>query len=149
MICPQECREKMSFFVAEASESESSSTNLEEVVDKQGTKQNEEDNRVQMAGLFLISTLDGLTDKLWCKLGADITDYFNYGFNERTWKVYSAMQKRSNPNYNKNAKSKDERREQRDGPLSLSRIDMIQINTSLGVTTSIWIQNALLIMLDA
>ena len=28
-----------------------------------------------------------LEDKPWRKPGADITDYFNYGFNEDTWKV--------------------------------------------------------------
>ena len=26
--------------------------------------------------------------------GADITDYFNYGFNEDTWKVYCEKQKK-------------------------------------------------------
>lgn len=26
-------------------------------------------------------------------LGADITDYFNYGFNEVTWRAYCAQQK--------------------------------------------------------
>lgn len=31
--------------------------------------------------------LSTLEDKPWRKPGADITDYFNYGFNEDTWKV--------------------------------------------------------------
>lgn len=31
--------------------------------------------------------LSSLEDKPWRKPGADITDYFNYGFNEDTWKV--------------------------------------------------------------
>ncbi|CDS06550.1 hypothetical protein LRAMOSA09078 [Lichtheimia ramosa] len=37
--------------------------------------------------------LDGLDDKPWRKPGADITDYFNYGFNEVTWRAYCAQQK--------------------------------------------------------
>ncbi|KAI7908271.1 Fip1 motif-domain-containing protein, partial [Cokeromyces recurvatus] len=32
-------------------------------------------------------------DKPWRKPGADITDYFNYGFNEITWRAYCAKQK--------------------------------------------------------
>ncbi|UYV81037.1 hypothetical protein LAZ67_19002593 [Cordylochernes scorpioides] len=32
--------------------------------------------------------LDSLEDKPWRKPGADITDYFNYGFNEDTWRSY-------------------------------------------------------------
>ncbi|GIY07915.1 pre-mRNA 3'-end-processing factor FIP1 [Caerostris darwini] len=32
--------------------------------------------------------LDTIEDKPWRKPGADITDYFNYGFNEDTWKAY-------------------------------------------------------------
>ncbi|KAJ1982488.1 cleavage polyadenylation factor subunit fip1 [Dimargaris xerosporica] len=31
-------------------------------------------------------------DKPWEKPGADITDYFNYGFNEKTWQEYCAKQ---------------------------------------------------------
>ncbi|XP_050307408.1 pre-mRNA 3'-end-processing factor FIP1 [Anthonomus grandis grandis] len=38
--------------------------------------------------------LDGLEDKPWRKPGADITDYFNFGFNEDTWKAYCERQKR-------------------------------------------------------
>lgn len=33
-------------------------------------------------------------DKPWRKPGADITDYFNYGFNEETWIAYCAKQKK-------------------------------------------------------
>lgn len=32
-------------------------------------------------------------DKPWLKPGADITDYFNYGFTEKTWLKYCEMQK--------------------------------------------------------
>lgn len=38
--------------------------------------------------------LDALEDKPWRKPGADITDYFNYGFNEDTWRAYCERQKR-------------------------------------------------------
>jgi len=37
--------------------------------------------------------LDDVEDKPWRKPGADITDYFNYGFNEITWRSYCAKQK--------------------------------------------------------
>jgi len=37
--------------------------------------------------------LDSFEDKPWRKPGADITDYFNYGFNENTWKRYCNKQK--------------------------------------------------------
>ena len=32
-------------------------------------------------------------DKPWRKPGADITDYFNFGFNEQTWRAYCNKQK--------------------------------------------------------
>lgn len=32
-------------------------------------------------------------DKPWRKPGADITDYFNFGFNENTWRLYCTKQK--------------------------------------------------------
>lgn len=38
--------------------------------------------------------IDILDDKPWRKPGADITDYFNYGFTEETWKLYCEKQKR-------------------------------------------------------
>ncbi|XP_003741701.1 pre-mRNA 3'-end-processing factor FIP1 [Galendromus occidentalis] len=38
--------------------------------------------------------IDSLEDKPWRKPGADITDYFNYGFTEDTWKVYCDRQRR-------------------------------------------------------
>lgn len=34
--------------------------------------------------------LETIKDKPWRKPGADISDYFNYGFTEDTWKVYCA-----------------------------------------------------------
>ncbi|XP_023245247.1 pre-mRNA 3'-end-processing factor FIP1 isoform X2 [Copidosoma floridanum] len=38
--------------------------------------------------------LDQLEDKPWRQPGADITDFFNYGFNEDTWRAYCERQKR-------------------------------------------------------
>ncbi|KAJ3410267.1 cleavage polyadenylation factor subunit fip1 [Chytridiales sp. JEL 0842] len=38
--------------------------------------------------------LDSFEDKPWRKPGADITDYFNFGFNESTWREYCMKQKR-------------------------------------------------------
>ncbi|KCZ76430.1 hypothetical protein H311_02571 [Anncaliia algerae PRA109] len=37
--------------------------------------------------------IDNMEDKPWNKPGADITDYFNYGFNETTWKKYCIAQR--------------------------------------------------------
>lgn len=37
-----------------------------------------------------ISTFE---DRPWCLPGADITDYFNYGFNEDTWSLYCERQR--------------------------------------------------------
>lgn len=39
-------------------------------------------------------SLDSLEDKPWRKPGADITDYFNYGFNELSWQSYCERQRR-------------------------------------------------------
>nr|CAG4650421.1 EOG090X0BVA [Sida crystallina] len=39
-------------------------------------------------------SLDSLEEKPWRKPGADITDYFNYGFNEMTWQSYCDRQRR-------------------------------------------------------
>ncbi|KAI8915170.1 Fip1 motif-domain-containing protein [Powellomyces hirtus] len=38
--------------------------------------------------------LESLDDKPWRRPGADITDFFNYGFNEQSWKAYCSKQKR-------------------------------------------------------
>jgi len=39
-------------------------------------------------------SVDSLEEKPWRKPGADITDYFNYGFNESTWQAYCERQRR-------------------------------------------------------
>lgn len=38
--------------------------------------------------------IEAIEDKPWRKPGADITDYFNYGFSEETWRTYCERQKR-------------------------------------------------------
>lgn len=38
--------------------------------------------------------IEAIEDKPWRKPGADITDYFNYGFSEETWRSYCERQKR-------------------------------------------------------
>lgn len=38
--------------------------------------------------------LNSLEDKPWRKPGADLSDYFNYGFDEDTWKSYCELQKK-------------------------------------------------------
>ena len=47
--------------------------------------------------------LDSLEDKPWRKPGADITDYFNYGFTEETWKIYCDRQRRLRNEMNSNS----------------------------------------------
>uniref|UniRef100_A0A1B0GK29 Pre-mRNA polyadenylation factor Fip1 domain-containing protein n=1 Tax=Lutzomyia longipalpis TaxID=7200 RepID=A0A1B0GK29_LUTLO len=39
-------------------------------------------------------SIDSLEEKPWRMPGADITDYFNYGFNEDTWRAYCERQKK-------------------------------------------------------
>ena len=51
---------------------------------------------VQVQGEGSASVYDADTvddDKPWLKPGADITDYFNYGFDEETWKIYCEKQR--------------------------------------------------------
>uniref|UniRef100_A0A8D0C4L5 Pre-mRNA polyadenylation factor Fip1 domain-containing protein n=1 Tax=Salvator merianae TaxID=96440 RepID=A0A8D0C4L5_SALMN len=38
--------------------------------------------------------LESFEDKPWRKPGADLSDYFNYGFNEETWRAYCEKQRR-------------------------------------------------------
>lgn len=38
--------------------------------------------------------IESLEEKPWRKPGADLSDYFNYGFTEETWAAYCARQKR-------------------------------------------------------
>ena len=48
----------------------------------------------QHEGVDIIDVdLDSFEDKPWRKAGADLTDYFNFGFNEQSWKAYCDKQK--------------------------------------------------------
>lgn len=60
-----------------------------------------EDAPAQNAELLETYTVDcdNLSEKPWNKPGEDITDYFNYGFNESTWKEYLEKQKRLRDEY--------------------------------------------------
>lgn len=40
-------------------------------------------------GIFDVN-IDTFMEKPWNVPGVDITDYFNFGFNESTWKLYCA-----------------------------------------------------------
>ena len=48
----------------------------------------------QLDGTSILDVdLDSFEEKPWKKPGADITDYFNYGFHEYTWHLYCQKQK--------------------------------------------------------
>ncbi|KAL0216909.1 hypothetical protein RCL1_007392 [Eukaryota sp. TZLM3-RCL] len=36
--------------------------------------------------------IDSVHDKAWRRQGSDVSDYFNYGFNEQTWRLYCKKQ---------------------------------------------------------
>lgn len=59
--------------------------------------------------------IDNITDKPWCKPGADITDYFNYGFNETTWRQYCGKQKKLREDYKDKGGREGGRERERDG----------------------------------
>ena len=48
----------------------------------------------QLNGISILETdLESFEDRPWRKPGADITDYFNYGFTEATWRQYCMKQR--------------------------------------------------------
>ncbi|OLY81382.1 Pre-mRNA polyadenylation factor fip1 [Smittium mucronatum] len=49
------------------------------------------------------------TEKPWRDPGSDITDYFNFGFTEQTWRIYCVKQKRLRERYNANSLTIDDR----------------------------------------
>ena len=57
-------------------------------VPQQKIKQEQNQNAVSIYDL----EIEELEEKPWRAEGADITDYFNYGFNEETWKEYCRKQ---------------------------------------------------------
>lgn len=73
------------------SEEESSSLSLELVVDKAQDEQAREDN-MQNNNMYDYDP-ETMKDKPWLKPGANISDYFNYGFTERTWRKYCETQR--------------------------------------------------------
>lgn len=77
-------------FISDSSEDSSSGT-VELVVDKN----KEEYRNAELARENNIYNFDAETikDKPWLKPGADITDYFNYGFTEQSWMKYCEMQR--------------------------------------------------------
>lgn len=74
-----------------SSEEDSSEFSLELVVDK--SKEEASPNEGGIDANLYDFDLDTIKDKPWLKPGADITDYFNYGFTEKTWKKYCDMQR--------------------------------------------------------
>jgi pre-mRNA 3'-end-processing factor FIP1 len=86
--------DKDEFVVGEDQES----SDIELVIDKKEKKAEEEQKSEDVAGAQSIFDYDieSMADKPWNKPGADITDYFNYGFNETTWREYCSMQRRRN-----------------------------------------------------
>lgn len=79
------------FFVGDRDD-ENTSSDLELIIDK--IPQKEEQKEEAEGQSILDYDIESFTDKPWNKPGADITDYFNYGFNETTWREYCSMQKR-------------------------------------------------------
>ncbi|WUR02201.1 FIP1-like 1 protein [Vairimorpha necatrix] len=75
------------FVINENYHSSEDSNELELVIDKNNKEALEDEKNLFE---FDITKLD---EKPWNKPGEDITDYFNYGFNETTWKEYCNMQK--------------------------------------------------------
>ena len=43
--------------------------------------------------------LEEFNDKPWARPGCDISDYFNYGFNEDSWKAYCEKQRQLRQEY--------------------------------------------------
>lgn len=54
----------------------------------------------QYVYIYLNSTDLGENDKPWRRPGTDITDYFNYGFDEFTWALYANKQESLRAEYN-------------------------------------------------
>lgn len=75
----------------ESSETSSSSFSLELVVEKPKEDEKQAEDTID-ANIYDFD-LDTIKDKPWLKPGADITDYFNYGFSEKSWKKYCEMQR--------------------------------------------------------
>lgn len=78
----------------EVEHSDQSSTSIEVVTEKQPAGYGDVQDVPQIDGQGIYDfEIDNMEEKPWEKPGADITDYFNYGFNEHTWKKYCAAQR--------------------------------------------------------
>lgn len=79
------------FFVGD--DEGSSGSDLELVIER--AKEEKKVEEAEAQSIFDYD-IESFADRPWNKPGADITDYFNYGFNETTWKEYCSMQRRKN-----------------------------------------------------
>lgn len=91
----------------EISDSEEDSASLELVVGK--TNEDEKNPEIAADRNIYDFDLETMKDKPWLKPGANMTDYFNYGFTEQTWKKYCEMQKQNRAWANKMNKNNDGR----------------------------------------
>lgn len=60
--------------------------------------------------------LESVLDKPWRRPGADLTDWFNYGFDEETWKFYCQKQIEQRMKSKQLAKSKPSKKNEEDAP---------------------------------
>ena len=72
---------------------EESSLSFELVVDK--AQEEEKKTELTQDNNIYDFDLETVKDKPWLKPGANIADYFNYGFTEQTWKKYCEMQRQN------------------------------------------------------
>lgn len=79
-------------FIGSESEEDSSSLSLELIVDKSKKEETQDAMRDRNVYDFDLETMK---EKPWLKPGADIADYFNYGFTEQTWRKYCEMQRQN------------------------------------------------------
>lgn len=82
--------DKAEFLLGTSVEDSSSNESIELIVDK--SKEQDKSEITSNNNIYDFD-LETLKDKPWLKPGADITDYFNYGFTEKSWKKYCEMQR--------------------------------------------------------
>lgn len=95
--------------------SDSKSDSIDVIIEKQEDEKCLNDELPQIDGQAIYDfEIDNMEEKPWLKPGADITDYFNYGFNENTWRQYCASQrehvKGRSSNYNDRPTTTDHHR---------------------------------------
>lgn len=82
--------EKNNYNMGSSDDSSSSNDSIELVVEK--PKEEDKSEMIPENNIYDFD-LDTIKDKPWLKPGADLTDYFNYGFTEKTWKKYCELQR--------------------------------------------------------